>query len=66
MAHFEQHDLLSHRQHVFRKMQSCKIQLTKSHKRMDRLLDRGGQIDTLILDMEKKTFHTNPHEQSMG
>ena len=57
MAHLDGYQLLSDRQHVFRKRHSCETQLTTV--RND--LDKGGQVDTFILDFEN-AFDTQPHE----
>ena len=51
----DEYQLLSNRQHAFRKRHSCETQLTTV------ILDKGGQVDTFILDFEK-AFETPPHE----
>ena len=63
MAHLDEHKLLSDRQHAFRKKHSCETQLITVTCIDDRakILDKGGQVDTFILDFEK-AFHTPPHE----
>ena len=52
MAHLDEYQLLSDRQHVFRKRHSCETQLTIVINDRVKILDKGGQIDTFILDFE--------------
>ena len=61
MAHLDEYKLLSDRQHAFRKMHSCKTQLTTVINDWAKILDNGGHVDTFILDFEK-AFDTSPHE----
>ena len=61
MAHLDEYKLLSDRQHAFRKMHSCKTQLTTVINDWAKILDNGGQIDTFILEFEK-AFDNPPHE----
>ena len=61
MAHLDEHNLLSYRQHAFRKRHSCETQLTTVINDWAELLDNRGQIDTFILDFEK-AFDTYPNE----
>ena len=61
MAHLDEYELLSDRQHAFRKRHSCEIQLTTVLNDWAKILDNGGQIDTFILEFEK-AFDTPPHE----
>ena len=61
MDHLEKHSLLSDRQHAFRKKHSCETQLVRVIKDWAKILDKGGQIDTFILDFER-AFDTPPHE----
>ena len=61
MAHLDEHKLLSDRQHAFRKRHSCESQLTTVINDWAKILDNGGQVDALILDVEK-AFDTPPHE----
>ena len=49
------------RQHAFRKRHSWEIQLTTAINDWVKILDKGGQVDTFILDFEK-AFDTLPHE----
>ena len=53
MAHLDEHKLLSDRQHAFRKRHSCETQLITVINDWAKILDKGGQVDTLILDFEK-------------
>ena len=52
MAHLD--NLLSDRQHAFRKRHNCETQLTTVINDWAKLLDNRGQVDPLILDFEKK------------
>ena len=61
MDHLEKHSLLSDRQHAFRKKHSCETQLVTVINDWAKILDKGGQVDTFILDFEK-AFDTPPHE----
>ena len=61
MAHLDEHKLLSDRQHAFRKRHSCETQLITVIDDWAKILDKGGQVDTFILDFEK-AFDTHPHE----
>ena len=61
MDHLEKHNLLSDRQHAFRKKHSCETQLVTVINDWAKILDKGGQVDTFILDFEK-AFDTPPHE----
>ena len=54
MAHLDEYNLLSDRQHAFRKGHSCETQLTTVINDWAKLLDNRGQVDTFILDFEKK------------
>ena len=61
MAHLDEHKLLSDRQHAFRKGHICETQLITVIDDWVKILDKGGQVDTFILDFEK-AFDTLPHE----
>ena len=52
---------MSDRQHAFRKKHSCETQLITVIDDWAKILDKGGQVDTFILDFEK-AFDTPPHE----
>ena len=60
MAHLNEYNLLSDRQHAFRKGHSCETQLTTVINKWAKLLDNRGQVDTFILDFEK-AFDTPTH-----
>ena len=53
MAHLDEYQLLSDRQHEFRKKHSCETQLTTVINDWVKILDKGGQVDTFILDFKK-------------
>ena len=61
MAHLDEYQLLSDRQHIFRKRHSCETQLPTVINEWVKILDKGGQVDTFILDFEK-ALDTPPHE----
>ena len=61
LAHLDEHKLLSDRQHAFRKKHGCETQLITVIDDWARILGKGGQDDTFILDFEK-AFHTPSHE----
>ena len=58
MAHLDEYNLLSDRQHAFRKGHSCETQLTTVINEWAKLLDNRGQVDTFILDFEKSVWYT--------
>ena len=53
MAHLDEHKILSDIQHAFRKRHSCETQLITVINNWAKILDKGGQVDNLILDFEK-------------
>ena len=59
MAHLDEHQLLSNRQHAFRKRHCCETQLQLTTVINDcqwvKILDKGGQVDF------EKVFDTPPH-----
>ena len=61
MGHLDQYNLLSDKQHAFRKWHSCEAQLIAVINDWAKILDKKGQVDTFILDFEK-AFDTPPHE----
>ena len=61
MAHLDEYQLLSDRQHAFRKRHGCETQLITVINDWVKSVDKGGQVDTFILDFEK-AFDTPPHE----
>ena len=58
---WDEHKLLSDRQHAFRKKHSCETQLITVIDDWAKILDKGRQVDTFILDFEK-AFDTSSHE----
>ena len=54
-------NILSDRQHAFKKGNSSETQLTTVINDWAKILDNRGQVDTFILDFEK-AFDTPPHE----
>lgn len=60
--HLEDHNILSPNQHGFRKERSCETQLINTIELLSRSLDKGKQIDTLILDFSK-AFDSVPHQR---
>ena len=61
MAHLDEYQFSSNRQQAFRKRHSCETQLTTVINNCVKILDKGGQVDTFILDF-KKAFDTPLHE----
>ena len=61
MDQLEKHSLLSDSQHAFRKKHNCETQLVTVINDWAKILDKGGQVDTFILEFEK-AFDTPPHE----
>ena len=59
MDHLEKHSLLSDRQHAFSKKNTCETQLVTVINDWAKILDKGGQVDTFLLDFEK-AFDTPP------
>ena len=53
MAHLNEHRLLSEKQHAFRKLHS-ETQLITVIENWAKILNNQGQVDTFILDSEKK------------
>ena len=53
MGHLDQCNLLSDKQHAFRKCHSCETQLITVINDWVKILDKKGQVDTFILDFEK-------------
>ena len=62
MAHLDEHELLSDRQHAFKKWHSCETQLTMVINDWAKiLLTKKCQVDIFKLDFER-AFDTPPHE----
>ena len=60
MAHLDEHELFSDRQHAFMKWHSCETHFTTVINDWAKILDKKGQVDTFILDFEK-AFDTSSH-----
>jgi hypothetical protein len=61
MKYFEQNNILTDRQHAFRRNRSCESQLNTVIHDWASMLDNQKQVDIFILDFEK-AFDTVPHE----
>ena len=61
MADLDEYKLLSDRQHAFRKRHSWETKMTIVINDWVKILDKGEQVDTFILDTEK-AFDTPSHE----
>ena len=61
MAYLDEYQLLSDRQRAFRKEHSCETLLTTVINGWIKILHKGGQVDTFVLDFEKD-FDTPNHE----
>ena len=53
MSHFEAHGILTDSQHGFRKRRSCDTQLITTVNNLAKGLDKGEQIDAILLDFSK-------------
>jgi hypothetical protein len=53
MSHLDSKDILSRRQHGFRRGRSCESQLLEFVDELTRLVEGGGQADVLIMDFAK-------------
>ena len=53
MAYLDEYNLLSDKQHAFRKGDSCETQLTTVINDWAKPLHNRGQVDKFILDLEK-------------
>ena len=61
MKHLEKHNIITDKQHAFRKYHSCETQLCTVVNDWAKELDKGNQVDIFFLDLEK-AFDTVPHE----
>ena len=65
MSHFERNNILSNRQHGFRKYRSCEGLLLSITQKLKAILDQrhtGRQTDAIFLDFAK-AFDTVPHKR---
>ena len=62
MSYLEEHNVITDKQHAFRKYHSCETQLCSVIHDWARNIDKNKQTDIFILDFEK-AFDTVPHEQ---
>ena len=62
MCNLEEHNVITDKQHAFRKHHSCETQLCSVIHDWARNIDKNKQTDIFILDFEK-AFDTVPHEQ---
>ena len=60
MGHMDQRNLISDKQHGFRKRRSYKTQLVTTIQDLASGLDASGQLDMIIMDFSK-AFDTVPH-----
>ena len=58
-AYLDEYQLLSDRQHAFRKTHGCETHVSTVINDWVKILDKGGQVDTFILDFGK-AFDTSP------
>ncbi|MEL7079481.1 MAG: reverse transcriptase domain-containing protein, partial [Cyanobacteria bacterium J06582_2] len=61
MKHLEKYNIITDKQHAFRKYHSCETQLCTVVNDWSKELDKGNQVDIFFLDLEK-AFDTVPHE----
>ena len=61
MGHLDQYNLLSDKQHTFRKWNSCETQLNKVISDWAKILEKRVRL-TLSFGILKKAFDTLPHE----
>ena len=62
MNHLEKHDILTDRQHAFRRSRSCVTQLGHVVNDWAMAMDNGLQTDAFVLDFAK-AFDSVPHER---
>ena len=55
--HLEQQNILTDRQHGFRKKRSCETQLVKTVNDLVKTLNEKGQTDAVLLDFSNKVCH---------
>ena len=62
MHHFDNHSVITNRQHGFRQRHSCESQLILTTNDLVQSLDRRSQTDMIIMDFSK-AFDTVPHNR---
>jgi len=65
MNHLEEHRIMVHYQHGFRKAHSCETQLLTTLDSIAKAIDDKKQVDLLVLDFSK-AFDTVPHQRLLG
>jgi hypothetical protein len=65
MHHVDKYQLLSGRQHGFRKKRSCETQLAALTEDLANILDRRSQVDLIIMDFSK-AFDMVPHKRLLS
>ena len=63
MAYLDEHELLSDRQHAFRKWHSCETQLTTMINDLAKILDKKVQVGK---DQEKAQSEKDSHSKNQG
>ena len=64
MHHLDHHDILTDKQHGFRRNRSCESQLILTTHNFVETLDQRGQTDVVIMDFSK-AFDVVPHNRLM-
>ena len=65
MSHLDHHKILTDCQHGFRARRSCETQLLTLVHELAETVDKGGQMDLVILDFSK-AFDRVPHRRLLG
>ena len=64
LDHFDQHSILSDRQHSFRSQRSCESQLISLTQELHEKLEKKSQVEMIVLDFSK-AFDKVPHKRLM-
>ena len=64
LDHFDQHSILSDRQHGFRSQRSCESQLISLTQELHEKLEKKSQVKMIVLDFSK-AFDKVPHKRLM-
>ena len=62
MSHFDQYNILTDKQHGFRRKRSCETQLVATIQKIAQNLISKGQVDIILLD-SAKAFDKVPHRR---